>query len=162
MLSQQEKWAWLGYLILPIVYLLKIGLISSCTYVGLFLVCGNKVRLRDIFPAVIKADMIFLIPAIIKLVWFTFNTDYTIEDIQYFMPGSLLNFFESSSVEKWLVYPLQAFNIFEVAFWFVLAYQLKEFFKNDFTASFQTVALSYGSSFVVWVVFVVFLTLNLT
>ena len=161
MLSQQKKWEWLGYALLPIIYLIKIGLITLCVYTGFFLALPQKVKFRDIMPAVVKADMLFLIPAFIKITWFTFNVDYTLQDLQYFMPGALLNFFDPSLVESWLLYPLQAFNIYEVAFWFILAYQLKEFFEEDFRASFKTVALSYGSSFVVWVVFVMFLSINL-
>jgi hypothetical protein len=161
-LSQQNKWEWLGYVLLPIIYLIKIGLITLCVYTGFFLALPQKVKFREIMPAVVKVDMLFLIPAFIKVTWFTFNVDYTLQDLQYFMPGSLLNFFDPSLVESWLLYPLQAFNIYEVAFWFILAYQLKEFFEEDFRASFKTVALSYGSSFVVWVVFVMFLSINLS
>lgn len=161
-ISQQKEWEWLGYVLLPVIYFLKIGGISACVYVGLFLVVGNKVQFKTIFPAVVKADMVFLIPAVIKMLWFTFQTDYTLQDIQYFLPGSLLNFFDPTHIEPWIIYPLQTINIFELLFWLALAYELKDLFKNDFGLAFQNVALSYGSSLVVWMVFVVFLTLNFT
>lgn len=161
-LSRQNEWVWLGYALIPFIYLLKIGLITICVYIGLFLMLPKKIKFREIVPAVVKADMLFLIPAFIKIIWFTFNVDYTLQDLQYFMPGALLNLFDPSLVESWLLYPLQAFNVYELAFWFMLAYQLKEFFEEDFAASFKTVALSYGSSFVVWVVFVMFLSINLS
>jgi hypothetical protein len=47
-----------------------------------------------------------------------------------------------------------------VAFWFALAYELKAYFQDDFAKSFGTVMASYGSGLVIWIVFVVFLTLN--
>jgi hypothetical protein len=85
-----------------------------------------------------------------------------LEDIQYFFPGSALSIFDPNQVQKWLLFPLQALNIFELGFSMLLAWQLKEYFEGDFTASFKNVALSYGSSYVVWVLFVMFLTLNYT
>jgi hypothetical protein len=162
MLANQEKWAWVGYAFIPIFYFIKIGLVSTCVYVGVLLGASQKVGFKKIMPAVIKADMVFFVPALIKIVWFTFQTDYTLTDLQTFLPGSLLNFFEPSEIAPWLAYPLQAINIYELGFWVILAFQLKEYFKNDATSAFQTVALSYGSGFVIWVVFIVFLTINLT
>lgn len=162
MLASQEKWAWVSYAVIPIFYFIKIGLVSTCVYVGVLLGASQKVGFKEIMPAVIKADMVFFVPALIKIVWFTFQTDYTLTDLQTFLPGSLLNFFEPSEIAPWLAYPLQAINIYELAFWVILAFQLKEYFKNDATSAFQTVALSYGSGFIIWVVFIVFLTINLT
>jgi hypothetical protein len=116
--------------------------------------------LKNIGSSVVLADSVFLIPSFIKVVWFSFQPDYTLEDLQYFMPGSLLNLFNPKEIEPWLVYPLQSINIWEVAFWFALAYELKEYFEDNFASSFGTVMASYGSGLVIWIVFVVFLTLN--
>lgn len=160
--TQQKKWAWVGYVMLPVLYFLKTGAIALCVYAGLYVAGGrNQPQFKVIFPAVVKADMVFLFPAVVKMVWFTFQTDYTLQDIQYFLPGSLLSFFEPSGVVPWLIYPLQAINIFELFFWLALAHELKEYFGNNFGHSFQSVALSYGTSFVLWIVFVVFITINL-
>ncbi|NBA87281.1 hypothetical protein GVN16_16020 [Emticicia sp. CRIBPO] len=162
LLNQQNKWVWLGYVFIPVIYLLKISIISLTLLSGLFFSQISKPRFSEVFSIVAKADLILLTPAVLKIGWFTFQTNYTLEDVQYFMPGSLLNFFEPTLVEKWLLYPLQALNVFELGFWLWVAYELKPSFKEDFTRSFQTVALSYGSCFMIWIVFVAFLTLNLS
>ncbi len=161
LLFNKKKWEWVGYLILPIIYILKINLISICIIAGFFFF-DKKVSYSKIFKAVVLADIIFFVPQLIKIIWFSFNTNYSMTDIQYFSPGSALSIFDPLTVQAWLLLPLQAFNIFELGFWFLLAYQLKEYFEGDFTASFKNVALSYGSSYVVWVLFVMFLTLNYT
>jgi len=58
MLSQQKKWEWLGYALLPIIYLIKIGLITLCVYKGFFfLALPQKVKFIDIVPAVVKANL---------------------------------------------------------------------------------------------------------
>ena len=64
--------------------------------------------------------------------------------------------------EPWLIYPLHAINLWELGFMLMLAYQLKKYFKDDFTQSLVNVLLSYGSAFLLWIVFVVFITLNLS
>jgi len=106
--------------------------------------------------------MIFLIPSIIKMAWFTFKSDYTLEDVQYFLPGSMLNIFDPKLLEPWLIYPIQSLNIWELAFWIALAVGLKKYLDGDFYRSMSLVAGTYGAGLVIWVVFVTFLTLNFT
>ncbi|CAN1534543.1 hypothetical protein MCERE19_01507 [Spirosomataceae bacterium] len=159
-ISHQKKYEWVGYLLIPILYLIKILLITLCIYTGVLLSNTTLLVFPKIFSAVVLADILFLIPGVVKIFWFSFQRDYTLEDLQYFMPGSLLNLFNPKEIEPWLVYPLQSINIWEVAFWFALAYELKEFFNEDFGKAFGTVMASYGSGLVIWIVFVVFLTLN--
>lgn len=163
LLIQKDRFKWLGFLLVPVFYLLKIWIITSVLYlVKIILGKTFQATFSDISLAVIKADMIFLIPALIKITWFTFYPAQTLEEIQYFMPGSAYQLFAGEEIAPWLIYPLQAFSVWEVAFWIILAFQLKEFFENDFTKSLQNVMLSYGSGFLVWIVFVVFLTINMT
>ena len=163
LIDKRNSLADLGYLMAAIFYSCKIFIIVSTLYV-VKLIFGKvfQATFSDISLAVIKADMIFLIPAIIKVTWFTFYPASSLEEVQYFMPGSVFQLFEGEEIVPWLMYPLQALSIWEVGFWFLLAYQLKEFFDNDFGKSFQNVMLSYGSGFLIWVVFVVFLSLNLS
>ncbi|OYU67086.1 MAG: hypothetical protein CFE22_06315 [Cytophagaceae bacterium BCCC1] len=160
LLANQEKYQWIGYLIIPITYFIKISLITLCLYTGILLSNSKTLSFSKIFSAVVLADILFLIPGVVKIFWFSFQPDYTLEDLQYFMPGSLLNLFNPKEIEPWLVYPLQSINVWEVAFWFALAYELKAYFQDDFAKSFGTVMASYGSGLVIWIVFVVFLTLN--
>jgi hypothetical protein len=56
-LTYQNKWEWLGYVLLPIIYLIKIGLITLCVYTGFFLALPQKVKFIDIVPAVVKANL---------------------------------------------------------------------------------------------------------
>lgn len=160
LIQNMRKYQWLGYTLIPIIYFIKISLITLCVYTGILLSNIKSLGFSGIFSAVVLADILFLIPGVIKIFWFSFQPDYTLEDLQYFMPGSLLNLFNPKEIEPWLVYPLQSINVWEVAFWFALAYELKAYFQDDFAKSFGTVMASYGSGLVIWIVFVVFLTLN--
>jgi Na+/H+ antiporter NhaC len=46
MLANQEKWAWVGYAVLPVFYFIKIGLVSTCVYVGVLLGASQKVGFK--------------------------------------------------------------------------------------------------------------------
>lgn len=161
-LDDQKKWEWLGYVFIPLIYLLKLSLITLSVYTGILLLNIKTLRWNKIFGAVVLADMIFFIPAIIKMFWFTFQSDYTLEDVQYFLPGSMLNMFDPKLLEPWLIYPIQSLNIWELAFWLALAVGLKRYLDGDFYRSMSLVAGTYGTGLVIWIVFVTFLTLNFT
>jgi len=93
-ISQQEKWSWLGYALIPVVFLIKFTLTAFCFNIGI-LISDYKVSFKKLFQITMYAEAIFLLPVIIKLLWFVFvQTDYTLECLQYFYPLSLLNLFE--------------------------------------------------------------------
>jgi hypothetical protein len=149
-------------LLIPVVYLLKLSLVTLCVYIGILLLNIKSLNWSKVFGAVVVADMIFLVPAVIKMVWFTFQADYTLEDVQYFLPGSMLNIFEPKQLEQWLIYPIQSVNIWELLFFIALAFGLKKYLDGDFSRSMGLVVSTYGVGLVVWIVFVTFLTLNFT
>lgn len=162
MLSTQRKWEWLGYVFIPVFYLLKLSLVTLCVYTGILLLNIKSLSWSKVFGSVVVADMVFLVPAIIKMAWFTFQADYTLEDVQYFLPGSMLNIFEPKLLEQWLIYPIQSVNIWELLFFIALALGLKKYLDGDFSRSMGLVVSTYGVGLVVWIVFVTFLTLNFT
>ncbi len=57
---------------------------------------------------------------------------------------------------------LQLVNLFEIAYWLLLADLLKKIINRPFWKSFEFVLSTYGVGLLIWTVFVVFLTLNLT
>ncbi|TKT87409.1 hypothetical protein FDK13_30565 [Dyadobacter frigoris] len=156
----------LELLTIPIVLLvciIKLTLCSLCLTLGIFFI-ADKFEFKKIFAVTVAAEFIFLVPSAIKLLWFLFfQTTYTFQDLQYFYPLSILNIFEANTLEPWLIYPLQVLNIFEVIYWIVLAYLLtKELPELDMNRSMTVVMASYGTGLVIWVAFVMFLTLTYT
>lgn len=161
-LDSKERWWWVGYAILPLVYLLKFSLIASCLSLGLYLV-ANRWEFKAFFQAAAKAEFVMLIPGLVKLFWFLFiQTDYTLNDLQLFYPLSLLNLFEPGTLEPYLLYPLQVLNLFEVAYWFALAYGVARVMNASLERGFGLVMASYGSGLALWVVFIMFLTVSLS
>lgn len=163
----QEKWRWISYALVPLLLLLKISLIASVLYIGTFFYSKVKVTFKQLFDAVIKAEFVFLLVSILKIIWFYFfQTNYTLEDLQYFYPLSALNIVGYQGLESWFIYPLQVLNLFELAYWLLLAYFIGKlaFTEKDkgkpMDLGFKIVASSYGSALLLWVVVVMFFTLN--
>ena len=160
MLEMRHEWSWLSYIFLIILYSLKILIIGLCLHAGLFF-CSmeKKIQFRDLLTIVIKADLVFLIPSIIKILYFSFF-EYTFSDFQSFYPLSLLSVLDKSTIEPWLIYPLQTLNLFEIIFLFILTFLLKKNVEIDFWKSMKLVSLSYGTGLIVWLVFIIFLNIN--
>jgi hypothetical protein len=160
--SFNQKWAWLGYVFIPIIYLLKFSLISLVLLTGFFFI-DKKVSFSLLFKAVMLAEIPFLLVPLIKLFWFLFiQTHYTFNDLQYFYPLSALQLFDVKSLPTWQIYPLQLLNVFELAYWVLLAYWLKRLLNITLTKGMEVVIASYGTGLLLWVVFVTFLSLNAT
>jgi hypothetical protein len=160
MLYSQKQWGWAVYVALPLLYLFKFTLTSACLSVGI-LFADQKLPFKRVFTWVMVAEVVFLIPSLIKIFWFLcVQTHYTLNDVQYFFPLSLLSIFEVAYVDKWLVYPLQLLNGFELLYWLVLAYGLHIMMKKDFSASLVLVSGSYGTGLLLWVVLVTFLSVS--
>ncbi len=81
----QEKWQWISYVAIPLLFLLKIYLIASVLFIGTFFFSKINLTFKQLKNVVIKSEFIFLIVSFTKVVWFYFfQTNYTLEDIQFF------------------------------------------------------------------------------
>jgi hypothetical protein len=116
-----------------------------------------------LFQIVLIAEFLFILPSLIKLIWFLFfETDYDLADLQTFYPLSLLNLIDTESIPQWSLYPIQLLNVFEVVYWCILAYGIALVAKERWPKMLGLVASSYGVGLFVWVVFITFITINLS
>ncbi|WP_292945044.1 MULTISPECIES: hypothetical protein [unclassified Mucilaginibacter] len=160
--DSQAKYAWFGYVVIPIWLLIKITIITLCLQAGIILQ-NIKLSFKKTFTIAITAEFVFLLSIFIKFFWFFFvKTNYTIADVQQFYPISALNLFDVKTISPLLVYPLQTLNIFEVLYWFILAAGISQALKTDMDKGVRIVFVSYIPALVVWLCCVVFLTVNLT
>ena len=166
-LNFQEKWQWVTYALIPIFIIIKTSIIASILYVGVFFFSLSKINFKQLWDAVVKSEFIFIAVGVAKIIWFYFfQTNYTLEDLQYFYPLSALNIVGYQGLEPWFIYPLQVLNLFELVYWLVLAYFIGKlaFTEKDkgkpMDLGLKIVASSYGSALLLWVVVVMFFTLN--
>ena len=163
-LELQDKWKWIGYLILPVIILLRCALVSICLSLGYFFYdITNKIKFKQFFRIAVIGEFVLLTAGCFKLVYFYFiKTDFSLEQLQQFYPLSYLNFLNITKLEPWLIYPLQTINLFEIGYFFVLVYGLHKLLKNKYMKSFEIVAVSYGTGLIIWLGLIMFLTLNMS
>ncbi|WP_421826384.1 hypothetical protein [Larkinella sp.] len=162
LIDNNRKWAWTPYPILILFSLIKFTVLASCLGLGYYF-SENRFLFRLFFIVSMKSELILYLPALVKLIWFLFiQTDYHLHDLQYFYPLSLLNLFDPATLEPWLTYPLQLLNVFELLYWFALAYGIAQTLEMPMEKAFGLVASSYGLGLLLWVVFVMFLTISFT
>ena len=158
--SFQNEFSWVNYIVLPFSILIKTSIITLVIYTGVIL-SSLKVSLRLIFRIVAQAEFIFLLMGFVRFFWFYFSqTGINFTTLGFFQPLSVVNFFSPEDDLSYLIYPLQLINLFEITYWFILAYLLKNLLKKSFWESFEFVLSTYGVALVIWVVFVTFLILN--
>ncbi|HEU5289745.1 MAG TPA: hypothetical protein VFU05_03820 [Cyclobacteriaceae bacterium] len=162
LIENGERLQWIAYPIMPLYYLLKFFVVALCLYIGVLL-SGYSVNFTKLFHLAMFSEVVFLVVPITKLVWFgLFFTEYTLQDLQYFSPLSLLSIVDRSTIEPWLAYPLQLFNAFEIIYWLLLAYGLYSLIKERYSKMLGLVASTYGMGLLLWVVFIVFLSISIT
>jgi len=158
----REKWQWVAYFFLPVLLLLKIIIIASIIDVGCFFF-EKEIKYKRLFNIAVKAEFIFLLVIVFKTVWFYFfQQDYTLEDLQYFYPLSALNIIGCEGLQPWLIYPSQVLNLFELAYWIILSYLIGKEINENTDKGFAIVASSYGVGLLIWVIGVMFFTLNMS
>lgn len=143
------------FLSIPFVYLWKFTVIAFVIWVGCFMY-GYRVTYRQCWGVVIGAEFIFLIPEVLKILWFMIvETDPGYHEIRAFYPLSLMHFFDYYTLEKRWAYPLRALNLFEVAYWFMLVSGIHHYAKKDRKTVWLIVCCSYILLFFLWLGFYV-------
>lgn len=161
--EMQSKLKWLGYIFTPLFIFLKTLIIASTIYTAIFFFNKNKIAFKNILNIILKAEFIFLLVPIFKIIWFYFfQINYTLEDIQYFYPLSALNIVGYTGLEPWLVYPLQILNLFELAYIIYLSYQIGKLTNTNADNGFKIMMYSYVPTMLLWVCVVMFLTLSMS
>lgn len=158
----RQKWEWLTYFLIPLLIIIKVSITAAILDAGCFFF-DKEIKYKKLFNIVVKAEFIFLLVIIFKTAWFYFfQTDYNLEDLQYFYPLSALNIISYEGLQPWFIYPFQVLNLFELAYWFFLAYLIGKELNENIDKGFSIVASSYGVSLLIWVVGVMFFTLNMS
>jgi hypothetical protein len=143
----------LKFLSIPFIYLWKFTVIAFVIWVGCFMF-GYRVTYSQCWGVVIGAEYIFLIPEILKILWFMFiQTDPTYQDISAFYPFSLIQIVDFDALDKRWAYPLRALNLFEIVYWFLLVAGVHHYARKDKKYVWIIVACSYIFIFFLWLLF---------
>jgi hypothetical protein len=168
MLEISRKWQWIGYAIIPAVILLRAFYTSLFLYTGLFF-AELRAGYGKLFRIALLAEFVYVLAGFTKLVILIFFREVsTLDDLQ-FQPLSVMELFDKSQVDPLFIYPLSLLNFFELAYFITLAWLLTGMIRQagaesrtGFGKSLKLVTASYGSGLLLWVILVMFVTLNLS
>jgi|688.fasta_scaffold333307_3 hypothetical protein len=161
-IALKKNWEWITYVVIPLFYLLKFSLISAILSIGVLL-SNLKYDFKALFRSVVFAEYTFLIPIVLKLMWFGFVfQEFKLDDLRNFAPFSLYSILNNQQIDDWLNYPLQKINLFELFYWIALAYQLKPVLNENLSGSLAFVGRTYGVGLVIWIILVMFLMVSIS
>ena len=148
----------------PIILLIKFLFISFVVYIGVvFCNIQNKISLSFIFKIVIASEIVFVSAGFIKFIWFyLFAGNYDLKDLSFFYPISLINFFNKGEVSKLWIYPLQTVNLFHLLYIISISYGLSKVCSIEKHDSDKVVLLSYVPALFLWIVLIMFLTIDVS
>jgi hypothetical protein len=158
------RFAWIGYVFTPVVLLIKFSLISLVFYTGIVLNnTQDKVSLGVVFKIVIAGEIIFICAGVLKFLWFyLFAGNYDLNDLSFFYPLSLINFFKTTEVNRLWVFPLQTVNIFQIFYIMFISFGLSKVCGIEKVNSEKIVLLSYLPVLVLWIALIMFLSIDVS
>lgn len=138
---------------IPLVYAWKFTVIAFVIWVGCFLF-GYRVTYTQCWGVVIGAEFVFLVPELLKILYFFFiETDPSYNDIGAFYPFSLMHFFDYYEIDRRWAYPLRALNVFEIVYCFALVSGIHHYARKQKKVVWYIVLSSYVLIFLLWLVF---------
>lgn len=143
----------LQYFSIPLIYLFKFTIISFVIWVGSFMF-GYKITYAQIWQVVVIAEAIFLIPEMLKIIWFLFiDMDPNLFEIRTFYPFSLMHLVDPYDIDNRWFYPLKALNVFEIVYWLVLVEGIHHMAGKQKNIAYAIVFSSYVLFFLLWLGF---------
>ena len=115
---------------------------------------GYRITYAQSWGIVLAAEFVFLLPEVIKIIWFLFiDTDPDYYSIRGFYPLSLIHFFDDTAMDKRWAYPARAINVFEIVYWFALVYGVHYWARKEKKIAWLIVSCGYILIFVFWLAF---------
>jgi len=160
---KMRSFAWVSYVVTPLMLLIKFSALSVLIYIGVFFSDLHKeITLGKIFKVLIISELVFIAASILKLLWFIFFAgNYTLDDMRFFYPLSLINLFSRAEVAPYWIYPLQTVNLFQLVYVFFLAIGLSRISSIRREAADKVVLATYVPGILVWVALIMFLTIDI-
>lgn len=158
--NQKDHFVLVGYFTLPFFllnkYLVISFIIQLCTDFS-----GYKIPFRDVLRVVMTAELIFIVPAILRFVHFFNGSGYTLTELNQYQPFSLAGVFSLQQTSAWQ-FPMQTVSIWELAYWLLLADGISHLQNRSLWAGLKIVFYSYVPALAFWVLVVAFITFSLS
>ena len=164
MLSAQDRWQWVSYVLVPVLLLMQGFLVSLCILAGAVALYW-KLPFRRLFGRVMQVLGITAVLRLIPTAVLLFKDVRVLEDALYSDWYSLLGVLGRDTVPEWLHAPLLGLNLFHLIFVLLLTLAVW-LLRQDSTTTWRWgrtlrfVLATYGSGILLWWLVLVFLQVN--
>jgi len=161
--DMMKDFVWVSYVIVPVFLFLKTTLISLTIFTGIFLYnLNNRVNFGSVFRIVLGSEIILTVASLIKFLWmYFFGGNFDLNDMTFFYPLSLINFFTINEVRVIWIYPLQIINVFQILYILLLSFGLTKVCKLENSDSDKVVLSTYIPALTIWIALIIFLSIDL-
>jgi len=147
------------FIVIPINILSRVFIVS--TILSIYFILNNiNLSYLQLLKISKKAEYIYIFPIFYEIFYFKFiEIKYDLNDLNDFRALSLSNYFDSN-IDLYLKYPLTFLNLFDLLHIVLLSFFISKIIKTNFTKGLKVVAFSYIPALFIWIVLVMFFTLN--
>ena len=156
----QDKWSWITFLLIPLVYLVKLTALTMWILCGV-IIFGRNVSFSLLFRKILEIEFIWLVPQLLSIIWFGFiESLLSINQIESFGYFSVVDLVTSDYLDTWMMHPLKSINLIQVLYLLLLANEIRKILDIDYSRSLKFTIPTYGSALFIWVIFYAFISLN--
>jgi hypothetical protein len=156
-----NKWQLISLLFLPVTLLVKTFYNSFWITAGSIL-NNERGGFKSNYNICLKAEYVFMLMLLVKFIWLlTFKQVNTLNDLS-FIPGAVINVYSIDKIPKWLIYPLQTLNIWELMFCIVGTTMYSTQYNVSKVKAMQLFCIPYLFGLLFLLLLIVFITLQLT
>ena len=143
----------LNYIWTPFALLWKFTVTAFVIWTGAF-AFGYKTSFVRLWQFVLIAEIVFVVPELIKLLYFIQPSDsVTYQDVKNFYPLSIYSLVGHENIAPKFIYPLQAINLFEILYVILLILGFHTISRRNQAESTIVILFSYVICFSLWIGF---------
>jgi hypothetical protein len=132
------------YILSPLYIFSLSGIAMGLIKIGLI---GHNIELENklLFKIILIATFFLSLPLLVKSVWFILiQGSYTMNEVKYFYPVSVLYFFDPHELHIKLVKALGRLNLYHLAFMLFIAWCIRIYTNHSFIRLFGILIYTYG------------------
>jgi hypothetical protein len=160
--ENMRHFAWINYVINPLILLIKSTVISIVIFTGVFFYNHQeKISFSRVFKIVLASESVLVAGSLSKFLWlYFFGGNFDLYDMGFFYPLSIINIFDINEVAKMWIYPLQILNLFQISYIYLLSFGLRKICHLPGGVSDKIVLSSYLPAIAVWIAFIIFISFD--
>jgi hypothetical protein len=158
MIEQQKNYQIWGYLLIPLILLLRPFYTATCLMTGSLLSEGEQnLKFGHSFNLALKADAIFLLEVMIRINYFSIVGADSLQEINIPL-FSAIQWLGVDNVVSYLAYPLGILSVFEFIYWILLSVFVSTYTQKGFWRSLYFVLTTYGIGLILLCIAVMYIT----